>query len=328
MNFNLKEFAMYKTHFLVALFFITTCSSPAKADFYYFGDSLSDSGNYYNLTGDPSPTTTPYVGGRFSNGPTWAENYAARFGMTATPSRLGGTNYAYAFGTTGPSNPASPITLLDQVDQYINDGSPGTANDTFFVWSGANDIFNAAVDANPTNVITAALFHTSSSIQTLFGAGARNFVVLHSVPMGQIPYAQQTEPFAAGTIDGLNQLSQGFNGGLSQVIMGLEINLGIDIVEVDMYSYMLEIQADPGSFGLVNASGSVVPFNPPITGLAAGPPAAVDADTYLFWDGLHPTAMGHQLLADRVYAATVPEPSAVALLASMGVAFCFRRRRS
>src|SRR5262249_10270020 len=37
---------------------------------------------------------------------------------------------------------------------------------------------------------------------------------------------------------------------------------------------------------------------------------------YLFWDSVHPTAKGHQLIGDRAFqASTAPEPSTLALLA-------------
>src|SRR3954470_23184547 len=42
------------------------------------GDSLSDTGRLYSVTGYPPP---PYYLGRFSNGPLWVEYFAPRVGM-------------------------------------------------------------------------------------------------------------------------------------------------------------------------------------------------------------------------------------------------------
>lgn len=45
-----------------------------------FGDSLSDIGNFYRLTGGVLPPP-PYDNGRFSNGPLWIEYLADDLGM-------------------------------------------------------------------------------------------------------------------------------------------------------------------------------------------------------------------------------------------------------
>jgi phospholipase/lecithinase/hemolysin len=73
-------------------------------DIFVFGDSLSDGGNSYALTGgfppyvDPSFTATQ----RATNGPTAAEVMATRLGTPVTPSRSGGTNYSVMGAATRP----------------------------------------------------------------------------------------------------------------------------------------------------------------------------------------------------------------------------------
>lgn len=63
-----------------------------------FGDSLSDTGNLYLLSGGYPPA--PYAEGRFSNGPIWVEYLAAALGMSLAPD----DNYAVGGATTGHEN--------------------------------------------------------------------------------------------------------------------------------------------------------------------------------------------------------------------------------
>ncbi|CAF5179240.1 unnamed protein product, partial [Rotaria sp. Silwood1] len=55
-----------------------------------FGDSSSDTGNFYQLTNSKWPVDPPYYNGRFSNGKTWIEKLGV--------SNL--INYAYGSATT------------------------------------------------------------------------------------------------------------------------------------------------------------------------------------------------------------------------------------
>src|SRR5262245_30421093 len=111
-------------------------SSVALADFssvVIFGDSLSDTGNNafvfdtLGALGDLPPSelrtlvptpgntfipTAPYatsVGGRYSNGPVWADDFASALGLSALPSNLGGTDYAYGGARMGPLGPPNPF---------------------------------------------------------------------------------------------------------------------------------------------------------------------------------------------------------------------------
>jgi phospholipase/lecithinase/hemolysin len=79
---------------------------PAQADFtklYVFGDSLSDDGNVYTLTGGSFPPSPPYAQ-HFSNGPVAVDQLAGHLGIGLTPFATGGTNYAVGGATTGTEN--------------------------------------------------------------------------------------------------------------------------------------------------------------------------------------------------------------------------------
>jgi phospholipase/lecithinase/hemolysin len=57
----------------------------------FFGDSLSDNGNFYNFVLGYMPKSPPYFNGRFANGPTWAEHVEKYF---FDKSYVVGLNYA------------------------------------------------------------------------------------------------------------------------------------------------------------------------------------------------------------------------------------------
>jgi cholinesterase len=54
---------------------VLALSSPSQAatfsQLFVFGDSLSDPGNFFNLSGGTNPLA-PYAQGRLSNGPVWS----------------------------------------------------------------------------------------------------------------------------------------------------------------------------------------------------------------------------------------------------------------
>src|SRR5690349_5751265 len=56
-------------------------STAILDDLVVFGDSLSDTGDLFEMIGYPPP---PYVEGRFSNGLVWAEYLAASLGLDLT----------------------------------------------------------------------------------------------------------------------------------------------------------------------------------------------------------------------------------------------------
>ena len=88
--------------------------TPASAysTLYAFGDSLSDAGNIFNLSGDTLPAP-PYYNGHFSNGLTWVEDLSLKLGLgTLTPSSKGGNDWAYGGAQTGPQIPGITPALV------------------------------------------------------------------------------------------------------------------------------------------------------------------------------------------------------------------------
>ncbi len=85
-----------------------------------------------------------------------------------------------------------------------------------------------------------------------------------------------------------------FNLGLAQ----LQVNLnGLRLPEVDvrtlnLYGLLNEIIENPVSFGIINTDDACVTPN-------IAPFQCKKPDTYLFWDGIHPTKVVHDIMAQQ-----------------------------
>ena len=91
--------------FAAAGLFGASAQAGPYSDLIIFGDSLSDTGNVFIVTGGalPSQSAGPYAGGRFSNGPLWVETLANGLGLptVASPILVGGNYDAFAGAKTG-----------------------------------------------------------------------------------------------------------------------------------------------------------------------------------------------------------------------------------
>ncbi|WBO59801.1 SGNH/GDSL hydrolase family protein [Acidocella sp. MX-AZ03] len=87
---------MRKTRLLAGVAALSLMAAPAAkaGNLYVFGDSLSDDGNLYKLTGLPP---APYYQGRFSNGPVWVEYLPGLTGLGFSSAN----DYAYGGAFTG-----------------------------------------------------------------------------------------------------------------------------------------------------------------------------------------------------------------------------------
>ena len=113
-------------------------AAPLFTAFHSFGDSLTDSGHVYAATGGAQP----YPTGRFSNGPTWAEQFPSdHLGLSSHgPSLVGGNNHAWGGAWTGDGG-AVP-TVLEQVAALIIGGQAFLPTDLVSLWAGANDFLD------------------------------------------------------------------------------------------------------------------------------------------------------------------------------------------
>ncbi len=275
------------------------CVPAAAAEYsgtVFFGDSLSDSGHF---RGALPPELQP-VAGKFTSNPglVWAEHLAERYGGDGRTDAQGGDNYAQGGSRVAvPSGQAD--SSVSQVAHYLDANSGRADPDALYaVWTGANDIFAVARGEAPTQALAVAAGGVVQMVGALEAAGAR-YILVPSLPdMGITPDAIAAGPAAQGA---LGQLSASYNSAM----YGALAAAGHRVIPLDTYNMLREVAASPATYGLRNVDqrGCNAPGG---SSLACYPAVYVTPDaaqSYLFADGVHPSAAGHAILAD--YAVSV-----------------------
>jgi outer membrane lipase/esterase len=260
-----------------------------------FGASLDDVGNVCNLSPASCPPA-PYFNGRVSNGPIWAELVATQLGATLTPSRTGGTNYAYSGARTGPiagTNQGVP-NMMAQVDEFIAKGPTANRDRMLFVLNAAtvgNDMTDAvgqlATNPNAVAIPTNAVNNIATMVTKLYVAGARHILVSNATDVGRTPQVRALGPSAVTLT---SQWSSLFNGGLGVQLTVLRAsNAGLNLYLLDLGALTAEVFANPATFGFTNLTAPCL----------AGTTVCSQPDTYFYWDPFHPTAATGRLVAQR-----------------------------
>ncbi|PZU94477.1 MAG: hypothetical protein DCE90_14630 [Pseudanabaena sp.] len=312
---------------------VTPSISQNNAPFsklYIFGDSLSDQGNIFNITkfanslvsGIPLVPNSPYFEGRFSNGPLWTDYLSAGLGLpiqistklsvfspslpissplalvnsdlrvspffngaTTTQSvnfAFGGAQTGVTSGLTGTFSSLIP-GLLQQVSWFIDDhlsiNKTADPNALYVVFAGGNDYLDSSNALQPNQSIS----NIALSIAVLYSQGARNFLIPNLPDLGITPRALK------GGIEvetRLSNLTIAHNILLNEAIAGLENLLPqSNFIPLDFYGLLNNVVANPTQLGITNVTE---PSFDAKTGVIVG-----DPNTHLFWDEIHPTAIGH-----------------------------------
>lgn len=267
---------------LAALITSQTTHAAPFSQVVIFGDSLSDTGNAYEKLGTLAMDPDDYYMGRFSNGPVWVEYLAQQLQLAppvANEVSSAGRNYAFGGARTEGSGFVS--LFINDIDEQIpnfinNDGGP-TGDELFVILGGANDFLDGETNtAVPVNNLT-------DSITDLYNAGARHFMVVNLPLLGQTP-----RYVGSANESVFDARSTQFNTQLFTSLDNLETSLpGAEFFRVDAASMIGAAVQDPAAYGFTNVTNQAKYLS------------GIDPDTYLFWDDVHPTTAGHQLLADN-----------------------------
>jgi outer membrane lipase/esterase len=255
-----------------------------------FGDSLSDNGNLYAVTGGTQPPAAVYWQGRFSTGPTFVELLGFNLGRYTAGAPVSGS-VNYAFGGARTDSQASPPGMRVQLAAYTGAGGRFGPNDLVSILGGANNIFQglpaAGASANPTAAIapiaTSAATDINFITNSVAAAGAGTILVTN------LPKLSLTPQFAGTTAAPLADYAvTTFN---SALLTGLTAtaaaNPNSNIIVMDLYKVGDAIAGSPDRFGITNVTQAC--FN--------GVTLCSNSSGYFYLDGVHPTALGHRLIA-------------------------------
>jgi outer membrane lipase/esterase len=293
------------------LVFATVAHAGSITQIVSFGDSLTDNGNALAVylsnpsaypAGSPVPLPPNYTAGRFTDGPDSTP-------ASKSPGLVWVEDLASEIGVAAPK----PFLASPGGTNFaIGGAQTGTTNPQdmgnqvgFFLGHGtvsSSTLFTfwgGANDLFAGGSGKAAADNIFNEIQTLAFDGGRYFLWLNLAP-----------------IEGIGPGALQFNAEMATDLATLQTEFPTDVfVPVNVAGFILG-----GAGGLINCTAQQLAANP---------------DQCLLWDGVHPTNVAHQdiaNLADAALNASIPTPEPAVLWTTAGALLGFvglrRRKRS
>jgi phospholipase/lecithinase/hemolysin len=222
----------------------------------------------------------------------WTERVASRYGVTLTASSAGGTSYA--------AGDARVANVAQQVDTFLASGT-FRASDLVIVNAGTIDVLAelAEVEAGSQSSsqmladVAQAGRNLGAQVRRLVSAGAKQVIVTGPYNLGRSPRAIES-----GQVSLLTNASGKFN---EELLVSI-VDLGANVLYVDLAFYYNLVTASPSSYGLTNGTtGACLDTNPTPSCTDATLKAGVNPAAYLFADRIYPTAVGNTLFGDWAY---------------------------
>lgn len=263
-----------------------------------YGDSLSDNGNLFALSGQPG---FPYFQGRRSNGPVAVEQLAASLNAPLVDlAFLGATTGIGNLADGGTPTSVGSFGLPGMLTEYAGSRAtltPYLANGLFVVWGGADDFLSPSpMDTTPQAIITRAVNDELTIINGLLAQGAQHILVAGLPDLGLTPDFEQLGALASAQGSAATDI---FNAQLFAALPS-------GVTFYNTATLLRAIVANPAAYGLTNVTDPC--FN--------GTTVCSNPSQYLFFDGFHPTTAADQIAANAFLSVVTPEPSAFVLLCS------------
>jgi phospholipase/lecithinase/hemolysin len=306
----------------VAVLAYSVFPASAYTQLFAFGDSLSDAGNHFQVTGSPPP---PYFMGHASNGPTWVEDLSLQLHLgPLAPSLLNGNDFAFAAAQSGETdanpnvlagtatpNPTRIFDLDAQVAAYHKAHPDPVPGALYTLDIGANDI-SAALTTFPTDpleikaVVSQAAANTIGAVLDLYNDGARDLLFYEVPDAGLTPLVFGTPQQSL-----ISGIALTFDQAVLAGLNGLNAP-GLKVFDLQTFGLIDDIVGDPTRFGFNPATIHDACLDTAAGALCSTLPAV--QDTYLFWDDVHPTERGHSITASFARALVAPEPATWAMM--------------
>lgn len=273
-----------------------------------YGDSLSDNGNLFAISGIPGP---PYYMGRRSNGPVAVEQLAADLGVPlADFAWQGATTGIGNFGDGGTPTTTGVFSLPGmqvELASTLPSLGPYLSGSLFVIWGGPDDFLSPSpLDTTPEQIVARGVADLVGMVTTLQSAGAQHILVAGMPDLGLTPSFRSLGPAAAAGASAETDL---FNA-------ALQSSLPSGVLYYDTAGLLRSIVSNPAAYGIQNATDPC--YN--------GTTVCADPSKYLFWDDFHPTTTAAAFVASG-FAQTVPEPAtAILLLPALAFLVPLRKR--
>jgi phospholipase/lecithinase/hemolysin len=246
----------------------------------------------------------PYYAFRFSNGPTWIENFPAKELI----------DYAYGGAVVNQLNSGGgPPSLMAQINDYLigkHFNVSGVADETLYVfWGGSNDIF--ALLANTSSVTSTGVntdllqlavtmpWLIANQIGKLIKAGAKNILIMLIPTSSNTPLAATLFDTSQLTI--ISAYTQGLNDRIVANVSAI-VPPTVNLKFFDTLAFTQTMLSHPRDFDLVNVtSPCLANYEVFLDGVGGQTPIICsNPNEYLYWDGSHPTAKVHAVYASEV----------------------------